>query len=337
MNALIQFARRHAPCVSQAGLRGLAVFFGSFSVLNVLGDWRSSGFDANLWWIDLRLVPEVLVQPFLLLAGTCLVAFGLRPARSAWRRVLTAGVAGCLAAFALENVVQFYVLFARGVIHPLFPVPLSFSLFIVFAGIALQACRSRREVSSGLLPTFAIAMCCAAIFPLAQMFCFGKTDYHRPADVAVVLGARVYADGRLSDALADRVRTGCRLYQDGLVKKLLFSGGPGDGAVHETQAMRQMAIGLGVRAEDILSDPAGLNTQATVRNTTALLGRLRVSRVLVVSHFYHLPRIKLAYHRAGWEVYTVPARESYLLRQMPYNMAREVAALWVYYFRPLAA
>ena len=56
---------------------------------------------------------------------------------------------------------------------------------------------------------------------------------------------------------------------------------------------------------------------------------------LVVSHFYHLPRIKLAYQRDGWDVYTVPAKESYLLRQMPYNMAREVAALWVYYLRPL--
>jgi uncharacterized SAM-binding protein YcdF (DUF218 family) len=67
-----------------------------------------------------------------------------------------------------------------------------------------------------------------------------------------------------------------------------------------------------------------------------MLKSLNASRVLVVSHFYHLPRLKLAYQRAGIEVYTVPARESYLLRQMPYNMAREVAALWVYYARPLA-
>jgi len=55
----------------------------------------------------------------------------------------------------------------------------------------------------------------------------------------------------------------------------------------------------------------------------------------VVSHFYHLPRIKLAYQRDGWDVFTVPAKETYLLRQMPYNMAREIAALWLYYLRPL--
>ena len=168
------------------------------------------------------------------------------------------------------------------------------------------------------------------------MFCFGKTDYRRQADAAVVLGARVYADGRPSDALADRVRTACELYHAGLVRKLVFSGGPGDGGVHETEAMRRMAVRLGVLPADITLDEKGFNTQATVANTESLLAGLDARRVLVVSHFYHLPRIKLAYQRKGLEVYTVPARETYLLRQMPYNMAREVAALWVYYLRPLA-
>jgi uncharacterized SAM-binding protein YcdF (DUF218 family) len=100
--------------------------------------------------------------------------------------------------------------------------------------------------------------------------------------------------------------------------------------------MKRMALELGVKGEDILVDEAGLNTQATARNSEAMFSRLQATRILVVSHFYHLPRIKMSYQRDGWEVYTVPAKESYLLRQMPYNMAREVAALWVYYLRPWA-
>ncbi|HEX3717598.1 MAG TPA: hypothetical protein VH595_06495 [Verrucomicrobiae bacterium] len=47
---------------------------------------------------------------------------------------------------------------------------------------------------------------------------------------------------------------------------------------------------------------------------------------LTILNFYHLPRIKLAYKRAGLEVYTVPARQAHLPRQIPFNMAREVAA-----------
>jgi vancomycin permeability regulator SanA len=232
-------------------------------------------------------------------------------------------------------------LIAQGGISAHVPIPLSLLLSCALGLIV--ALQIRQRISSVRLPglrgLFApLAMCalCLCLFPLAQMFCFGKTDYRRPASVAVVLGARVYADGRPSDALADRVRTACQLYQQGLARKLLFSGGPGDGAVHETTAMKQMALRLGVKPEDILVDEAGVNTQSTVRNTERLFAALNPQRILVVSHFYHLPRIKLAYQRDGWEVYTVPAKESYLLRQMPYNMAREVAALWVYYLRPLA-
>jgi uncharacterized SAM-binding protein YcdF (DUF218 family) len=173
--------------------------------------------------------------------------------------------------------------------------------------------------------------------PFAQMFCFGPTDYRRPADAIVVFGARVYADGRVSDALADRVRTGCELYKDGLAKRIIFSGGPGDGDVHETEAMRAMALKLGVPAQAIMLDRDGINTRATVSNTCAMFEDSEIRRVLAVSHFYHLPRIKMSYQRQDLEVYTVPAKESYTLTAMPYFMARETAALWVYYLRPLAS
>jgi vancomycin permeability regulator SanA len=328
--------------------RGLALFLGGFALLNIFGNLRVPGFDANLWWIDLRAVPTWLSNSMLLISAFCLISYALRPQQSAVRRLLTIACIGLLGFVAAFNAIEFYVLWIRGSIRAGIPIP--FSLFvcaalatILFSRTAAVSETSRRNVDlqrnrgnpRKFLPVLTVCAACAAIFPFAQMLFFGKTDYRRPADVAVVLGARVYADGRPSDALADRVRTACNLYRNGTVKKLLFSGGPGDGSIHETEGMKRMAIQLGVKQEDILLDAHGVNTQATVKNSEALFQQLHASRILVVSHFYHLPRIKLAYHREGWEVYTVPAKESYLLRQMPYNIAREAAALWVYYFRPL--
>lgn len=316
--------------------RGLALFLGGFSLLNLLGNFRVPGFDANLWWIDLRALPNWFGNAILLISGLALIAFGIRPAQSLWRKILTSGCAGVLGIIATLNAIEFYLLAVRGSIGTGLPIPFSLFVCCALAAILFATLRSsERENTTRFLPALAICSICALVFPFAQMFCFGKTDYRRPADVAVVLGARVYADGRPSDALADRVRTACKLYRNGTVKKLLFSGGPGDGSVPETEGMKRMALQLGVKPEDILLDAHGVNTQATVKNTEAIFQQIHASRVLVVSHFYHLPRIKLAYHREGWEVYTVPAKESYLLRQMPYNIAREVAALWVYYFRPL--
>ena len=112
---------------------------------------------------------------------------------------------------------------------------------------------------------------------------------------------------------------------------------PGDGVQHETEAMRMMALKLGVADEAIVLEKNGLITRATVENTCRIFESRDIDRVLVVSHFYHLPRIKMAYQRRGRELYTVPGQESYVLRELPWYLMREIAALWVYYARPLVA
>ncbi|UCE49469.1 MAG: hypothetical protein JSW47_04870 [Phycisphaerales bacterium] len=74
------------------------------------------------------------------------------------------------------------------------------------------------------------------------------------------------------------------------------------------------------------------------RNTDSeFLASVERGLTFFIGAFYHLPRIKMSYQRRGLEVYTVPAKESYKLTAMPYFMAREIAALWVYYLRPLAS
>ena len=103
----------------------------------------------------------------------------------------------------------------------------------------------------------------------------------------------------------------------------------------EVHAMKTLAMKYGVTEEDITLDPAGINTRATVKNTLKIFEEAGYHRVLAVSHFYHLPRIKIAYGRAGGDVFTVPAREQYMLLKLPWFLAREVAALWVYYLGPI--
>ncbi len=316
---------------------GVALFLGLFSIVNVLGSLFWSGFDASVWWVDMRSLPAWLARVLLAICGVSLIAFGFRRPASFRARAGTVFCAGFLATLSLVNTVVFFILSFKG--HIISPIPLPVSLLVAgflawIAILSMGAPKTPGRWQEGLGFTAAIAGLCAVAFPLAQMFLFGKTDYRRPAEVAIVLGARAYADGRPSDALADRVRTACELYREGNARKLLFSGGPGDGTVHETESMRNLAVKLGVPSQDIILDKGGLNTRATVRNTRALLDQMRASRVLVVSHFYHLPRLKLTYSRANREVYTVPARETYLLRQLPFNLAREVVALWVYYLRP---
>lgn len=321
--------------------RGLSLFIGGFSLLNLLGEMRFPGFDANHWWIDFRPLDTVAVQVFLCVVSIFLLAYSLHPKMSAWRYKVTSTLTAILLGITTWNILNFHILLYRGTIKAGFPVAfsliVSIALLIILIALALPkvSLYDNKHLSSKIAFVSTLFVCLVG-FPLGQMFCFGKTDYRRRADAIVVFGARVYADGRPSDALADRIRTGCGLYLDGLADRLIFSGGPGDGDINEAESMRKMAVELGVPKEAILLDTEGVNTKATVKNTAEIFDRLDIKRVLAVSHFYHLPRIKMSYQRRRWEVYTVPAKETYLLTQMPKYILREVVALWLYYLRPIA-
>jgi len=109
----------------------------------------------------------------------------------------------------------------------------------------------------------------------------------------------------------------------------------GDSGYNEALVMRDMAVRAGIRKEDVIVDSSGVNTEATVRNSIPFFGAERYPRVLAVSQFYHLPRIKLAYARAGFDVLTVPAGTSTPIRETPYLVAREIPAFWLYYLRAI--
>ncbi len=313
--------------------RGFALFLAGFILLNQFLRLRSHGFDPNLWWVDLRQLPDWLGQGLLAALSVALLAHAVRATHTKWGRRGTRALVLLFFAFTLLNAGIFWRLLAQGSVSTHMPLPGSLLFAAMLGVIAWDLRRDASTAPQRWLPPLAVALGCAAAFPVLQVFCFGKTDYRRTADVAVVFGARVYADGELSDAVADRVRTAAQLYRQGFVKHLVFSGGPGDGPIHETEAMRTMALDLGVPTTAIKLDREGLNTEATVRNTTMLATQ---RRVLAVSEFYHLPRIKLAYQRAGCEVFTVPARPANWLRALPLNsILREIPAFWVYYGRGL--
>ena len=327
---------RFRSIVSDACARGLALFFGLFSLANAVGWLLNGPHHEDIWWIDLSVLPRWLAVGFGVAAASLLVAWAIRPSASHARRLLTVAVCAALATAAAANAVVFYQVWRAGRIAPEVLFPASLLYAAVFAWLAHRAFgASRSQKRTNFVGVAAVVLLLAIAFPFVQMVFFGTTDYRRSADVAVVLGAKVNANGSLSTALEDRVRTGVDLYQQGLVGHLIMSGGVGDSGIDEGEAMRRRAIELGVPEDAILVDHLGLNTDATVAQTTPMFSDLGIHRVLVVSQFWHLPRIKLAYLKSGWDVSTVPAGTSSPIRQTPYLMAREVPAFWKYWARSL--
>lgn len=319
--------------------RGVALFFGGFSLaVWSAGLGRASTLD-GLWWIDTRFLPSALAAPASCLVAALLVWWAFNPHGVTWRRHLTATLTAMLAAIAVRNTGDYYALRGSGEIVAEALVPFSAVIACVLAWLAITIVRMPREseASPGPLRGVAlVALMLAILFPLGQVYFFGTTDYRRPADAVVVLGARVCDDGRLSTSLEDRVRTAVDLYDEGLAPLLVMSGGTGANGIDEANAMRQRAIELGVAPDDIVCDSAGVDTDATVRNTMELFERHGVRRVLAVSQFYHLPRIKLAYRASGIDVCTVPAAERIPISSTNRSVVREVPGFWVYWVRAWA-
>ena len=320
--------------------RGIAFFLGLFTLLNVVGEWRAPGFDANLWWISLPGNWYVVDQAMLLWSATSLLWFATRRQFVRVEKIGLFVTFGGLFASSIWNAMSYFRLLAEREIQSLSPVPFSSLVAACLAIILFGVWRTTPETQtrSRRFHQFVVALTvvvCGLLFPVAQMICFGMTDYRRNADVIVVFGAKVYEDGQLSSILEERVRTGCELYHQGLAPQILFSGGPGIGSVHETEGMRLRAMELGVPDTAIAMDSNGLDTDSTAINTLRMGQSRSWRRILAVSQFFHLPRIKLAFHRQGSEVYTVPAKRIYHFRYLPYFMLREVAAWWLYYVRPL--
>jgi vancomycin permeability regulator SanA len=315
--------------------RGTALFVGLFSVANSIIWAAGSRRGEDLWWIDMSFLPRSLSAVLMGLCAVALVAYGVEPRMGEMRRLLTIGACLALALVAVLNALAFYSAWRGGGFTPAVPVPFSIVVAVLFALLAWTMWTG--AVANGgvvtLRGTVAVAAVMAMLFPLAHIGFFGTTDYRAPADAAVVLGARVHSGGLLSQSLEDRVATAAGLYREGQVPLLVMSGGVGTEGIDEAAAMKRRAVELGVPPSAVLLDSRGVNTDATVANTTELLGERGLTRVLVVSQFYHLPRIKMAYRAAGWQVRTVPAQGARPIAKTPQFVVREIPGFWVYWAR----
>ena len=332
------FARR-AGAFSALGLaRGVALFVGAYSLLNFAASLRSAQPSQNLWWIDPSFMGATLGSAVVAVAAIVLLAFGILPRLSLWRRVATVVACAALAGIALQNVAEFYHAWGAGTFTPGVSVPLSLMIAVMFAllGWAVVALAPGKPGIAGHFAAFVAFALIVALFPLAQIGFFGTSDYRAKADAAVVFGALVYDNGVPSPSLRDRIVEAVGLYRAGLVNTLVMSGGVEPNGYDETAVMRDAAVKAGVPSSAIVRDPKGVNTDATVSNTLAIFASRGIKRVLAVSQGYHLPRVKLAYLSEGFDVRTVPAREAEPIWKTPLFMAREVPAFWQYWLRALA-
>ncbi len=156
--------------------------------------------------------------------------------------------------------------------------------------------------------------------------------------VAIVFGAGLWRNGDPTPVLADRVTMAADLYKAGKVEKLLVSGDNRFIDYNEPEAMRQLAMSLGVPSEDIIRDYAGRRTYDTCYRAKAIFG---VEKAILVTQTFHMARAIYTCNRLGVEASGVASdmriyRKSSVLYWNMRELIATAAALWdIHVSRPL--
>jgi vancomycin permeability regulator SanA len=194
----------------------------------------------------------------------------------------------------------------------------------------LQHTRRRRAKRTLLFTALSIMLA----FTLAAtcIVVAGLRDDIQAADVAIVPGNTVEKDGHPSARLRARLDQTVALYRQGLFPNVIVSGGVGSEGFDEAAVMKSYLVENGVPAGHIHVDSGGATSYLTARNAARMMREHGWQRAMVVSQYFHVPRMRLALQRSGvTTVFSAYAR--YFEMRDVYSTAREVIGYGAYFLR----
>lgn len=129
-------------------------------------------------------------------------------------------------------------------------------------------------------------------------------DEIKDVDTIIVLGAKVYDDGRLSLMLKDRLDKTIEAYNELDIKTVVVSGDSEHKDYDETTKMKEYLINNGIPEEDIVVDVYGLSTYDSIYR---LKNVYNIDKVVIITQNYHLYRSIYIANSLGIDAYGISA------------------------------
>jgi len=321
--ALKRFANLPAPgwlAVSRGAGFGLAILLG----LNLMEVFVHSTSAVENWLTDLRPLSQPMGIAVLAMASTSLLMFGMRPALPGPVQFATFVFVAVFTGFCGRELWQISRIASEpdrttAMIQPL-------GILMLFAVSAVGILAGNSDTARGhssWIAIFVSTILTILCFAVVTVQSGGLSDA-KPAEsvpTVLVIGGQQAANGNLSEELTDRVTTGCRLITEGSGDRLLFAGGS------ETQAMKALALESKVPEENIETNSESGDIESAIRIVASATNDKSDKRVIVVSHWFELARIRVAAKRVGLQVTAVAAEQKHALFNQNLRVAREVISL----------
>ena len=125
---------------------------------------------------------------------------------------------------------------------------------------------------------------------------FKKSDEIPKAYTGLILGTKVYTNGKPSIILKDRLDTGLELYQKHKIDRFLLSGDHGTKNYDEVNTMKNYLLKNGVPLKDIFLDHAGFDTYNSLLRAKKIFN---ISDLTIVTQKFHLKRSLFIANKIG--------------------------------------
>jgi uncharacterized SAM-binding protein YcdF (DUF218 family) len=164
------------------------------------------------------------------------------------------------------------------------------------------------------------------LYLAGDIIAFSTMNQTPQSDVAIVLGAAVWKNTP-SPVFEERIKHAIALYRKGIISKILFTGGVGNGKQYaESEVARNYALKQGVHSSDIFIDTVSKTTQQNLLETQKLLKLHVLHSAIIISDPLHMRRAMVMAEDIGLSVASSPTPTSryrtlrtqamFLLREM---------------------
>lgn len=165
----------------------------------------------------------------------------------------------------------------------------------------------------------------------AVCVCAGRERTAQPSDCIIVLGARVWPSGRMSNSLLYRCESALEAWKSGVAENIIVCGGRGsDEPTTEASVMRAYFLEMGVPEENVIAEDMSENTIQNLRNAKKIMDERGWKTAAVTTNRYHVQRALWIAGDAGIDACGIAAQNSKQVGTVILSHVRETAS-WVLY------
>ena len=185
---------------------------------------------------------------------------------------------------------------------------------------------NKKKITQKVFLLFLILLTGFIAYATFDIYSYGKVNKLIKSDVAIVLGAGVQTN-EPSPVFQERINHGIWLYQNGYVKKILFTGGKSENNKYSDAFIAgKYAMRNGVPVKDILLEEKSTITQENIFFAIKILHENNMSTAIIVSDPLHMKRSMLMvkdYNLTAYSSPTPTTKYQSLKTKVPF-LAREV-------------